>query len=829
MPGSPLPLPDSIAGFLAGGILAAFWLVALPARAASVVPPRPLEQTEPEWPKGKALVHDLVVPLVAVVSREGTVTEVRVETSLGADYDRAAVATVRTWRFSPALSDGKPVSARIRVAVRFLGLPSQQTTLPEPGAAAPVRGPDQAVAASSQEAPAPLEVEVSGEHREPIRSASETTRGREIIEAAPHRTGGDLLQIVPGVFITQHSGQGKAYQVFYRGFDAVHGQDLEFWVGGAPVNEVSNVHGQGYADLHFVMPEVVDEITVLPGNYSPEQGDFAVAGTVRYHLGYAEPGVTAKVTRGSFGEQRVFLGYHPKDDPPEAFAAFELQSTDGFGPARAARRGSGIAQEQIALGHGKLRVLLSGYAASFDSPGVVRLKDLESGALGRYSTYGVPQGGFSSRYQWVTEYRYDRRGAGSVITPYVVIRDLRLTQNYTGYLVNPDDGDTTQLINESTTVGFTAKHWQPIHLFSKRDQLEAGISVRNDWISQSQIDVGIGNQRVLSTIVDAKIRALDAAAWTELAVHPVKRLSLRAGLRADGLAYGVSDETPSAESRPGSDPNAFSRTLRPPSQGGQARTAVGSVFGPRATVDGVVTGGLHALVSYGEGFRSPQARSLGNGEKTPFTSVRSMEAGLRYRNSSLNASVAAFRTSLTDDLVFDAVTTRNEPVPASLRWGAAIEFVARPTSWFASSASGTWTRATFTESDGFYQIGDRLPYVPELVLREDLALVPYLGQLVSRRLTARLGTGLTGIVNRPQPYGGRGHNVFLVDVDGELRLGEVALGLDVFNLLDADWYDSEFTYSANWDAGGAAHLVPERYVTVGAPRTVLATLSLFID
>jgi len=85
------------------------------------------------------------------------------------------------------------------------------------------------------------------------------------------------------------------------------------------------------------------------------------------------------------------------------------------------------------------------------------------------------------------------------------------------------------------------------------------------------------------------------------------------------------------------------------------------------------------------------------------------------------------------------------------------------------------------------------------------------------------------MVNRPQPYGAFGHNVFLVDALAEFRLKEVALGLDVFNLFDAHWYDSEFTYSANWNPGTAARLVPERYVTVGAPRTLLATLSLFLN
>jgi hypothetical protein len=638
-----------------------------------------------------------------------------------------------------------------------------------------------------------------------------------------------LLQVVPGVFITQHSGQGKAYQVFYRGFDAVHGQDLEFWVGGAPINEVSNIHGQGYADLHFVMPEVVSKIQVLPGNYSPDQGDFAVAGTVRYDLGYREPGVTAKGTLGSFGERRVFLAHHFQHADPASFAAFEAQSTDGFGPARAASRTSAIAQQVFRVGRDRVRVLGTGYAGRFDSPGVVRLGDLESGALGRYDTYRVNQGGFSSRYQLVAEYGGTRNGCQWSIAPYAVARMLRLKQNYTGYLIHPEDGDSSQLINESSTLGLTGRYHQPFRFLSGRDSLEGGISVRSDWVRQSQLEVGIGNERVLSTLVDAKIRALDAAGWLDLAVLPLERIKVRAGLRVDGLAYSVQDNTPASESRPDSDPNSFSHQLRPPSPGGQARSAMGAHFGPRLTIDATVTRGLHGVLSYGEGFRSPQARSLGDGERTPFTTVRSMEAGLRHVASTINGSISAFRTTLDDDLVFDAATTRNERVPASMRVGGALEFVIKPSGWFVSSANVTWTRATFTESDANYHSGDRLPYVPELILRQDVAFTPLLGHLLSRRVTGRFGTALTGMVNRPQPYGGFGHDVCLVDAVAEVRMGEIAVSLDVFNLLDAGWYDSEFTYSANWNPSQIARLVPERYVTVGAPRTVLATVSLFIN
>jgi len=825
--------------------MAALWPLA--ASGHELEKPIPTEEPHPIWPRGVAAEHDVVVPVILTISSEGLVTEVEVEASLGAGFDAAAILAAKRWTFTPARSEGVPVTSKVRAVVRFFRGEPQGTVNPDAHLARrgiePKDVPRAAVTQKTEMPTPPVEpvtplghgedehrdVRVIGDRTTPPRSASETTRGQDVIQAAPHRTGGDLLQVVPGVFITQHSGQGKAYQVFYRGFDAVHGQDLEFWVGGAPVNEVSNIHGQGYADLHFVMPEVVSRITVLPGNYSPEQGDFAVAGTIRYDLGYREPGVTSKGTLGSFGERRAFLAYHRENAVPGSFAAFEAQSTDGFGPSRAASRTSAIAQQVFSLGDGQLRVLATGYAGRFDSPGVVSLRDIESGRIGRFDTYGVNQGGFSSRYQLVTEYRGVSEDSDWAIAPYFVQRGLELKQNYTGYLIDPNNGDSTQLINESTALGLTGHFRHAIHWLSEHDSIEAGVSARNDWISQSQRDIGSGNEKVLGTIVDAKIRAMDAAGWLDLAVMPVSRVKIRAGLRVDELAYNVQDNTPAAEARPGSDPNAFARTLRPPSPGGQARTAMGTHYGPRMTIDGTVLRGTHAVLSYGEGFRSPQARSLGNGERTPFTTVRSMEAGLRYTTTTINTSLSVFRTTLNNDLVFDAATTRNEPVPASERVGGALEFVIKPATWFVSSGSGTYTRATFTQSDSQYHTGDKLPYVPELIIRQDLAFTPTIAHTFSRPLTGRFGASLTGMFDRPQPYGGYGHDVFLVDAVAELRLKEIAVGLDVFNVLDAHWYDSEFTFSANWNPGAAPRLVPERYVTVGAPRTILGTLSLFVD
>lgn len=715
----------------------------------------------------------------------------------------------RLFFFSSAAGAALEARSRSRGRWALAGIAALAVT----ARAAGVRAEEESAPPAPQSPPAPLAplvVNVTGEG--PPRSASEVVRKRDVLATAPHRTASDLLKLVPGVFITQHGGQGKAHQIFLRGFDAVHGQDLEIWVAGAPVNEVSNVHGQGYADLHFVMPEVVQQLRAKPGSYDPRQGDFAVAGSIGFDLGYAEPGITGSLTLGSFGERRVFVAYHPASAPETTFAAFEAQSSDGFGPSRASRRTSAIGQATYALGGlATARIMASTYAARYDSAGVLRLEDIESGAVDRFSTYDPRQGGDSSRTQVVLAIGDEDEEARArwSIAPYFIARALRLRANYTGFLEDPVAGDSQQQINEALTVGLTGYYRHSLPVFSREDAIEAGVFARNDWIEQSQRRLSVIDDRLTGTLVDAKVRATDAGGYLDVALRPVRRVVVRGGVRVDGLSYAT-------EERAGEG-------------AGAARAALGAHIGGKATVDIALLPGLHAVASYGDGFRSPQARSLGDGERAPFTTVRSFEGGLRYASGPrVAANLAAFHTRLSDDLVFEETTARNERAPSTQRTGFALDFLLRPRSWLLHSGSVTYTRASFTASDEYHEEGALVPYAPQLVARTDLALTPRLGRLFNRELRGRLGAGLTFLAVRPLPYAEFGHEIFLADVTAGLRLKEVELELDVYNLLDAKWYDGEFTYASNFTRGAAPALVPLRHVTVGAPLTLSATLSIHL-
>lgn len=805
--------------------------------AHDIASPRLLVEPPASWPGGRPEAHDVVVPVVLVVGADGRVADVRVEASVSPELDRAAVTAASGWTFEPGMRDGKAVAARVRGIVRFVGAasgssaPIEERLLrpvgPSPSlpvvarTAAPAGAPVTTPSRCSGEpcAPSVSDVRVTGVA--PPRSASELVRGRDVISAAPHRTASDALAVVPGVFVTQHSGEGKAHQIFLRGFDAVHGQDIELWVGGIPVNEVSNVHGQGYADLHFVMPEVIREVQATPGTYDPKQGDFAVAGSIRMKLGYPEPGITAKGSIGSFGSRRAFLAYHPKDANDETFAAAEVYSTDGFGPSRAARRASMIAQVRHDLADGlAFRVLASTYSGRFDTAGVLPALDVDSGRIDRYATLDPKQGGHSSRHQVLLELHKDDDGGRWSIAPFLAFRTLQLRQNFTGYFLDTQRGgrdteqsDNNQQVNESITAGATASYRKALRLVSRRDAIEVGVYGRHDVIEQSQRRLADLDDSSTRTLVDAAVRGTNVAGYLDAALHPLARLALRGGLRVDGLAYAVQDRVDAAGV-----PAAAA-----------ARAAQGAHFGKKLTVDYGIASGLHLLASYGDGFRSPQARGLSNGERTFLTEVSSYEVGARAAlGDRLVGSLAGFYTDLSRDLLFDPATARNEAVPGTARKGIAAEMTARAGDLVLLSSSATYTHAAFTAGDAQLGKGDLLPYVPQLVLRSDVAMKKTLARVWGRNLDARIGAGLEGLVGRPLPYGDTGTNVFLVDATAGVRLKEVELGFDAFNLIDASWYDGQFVYASRFDRSASPARVPFRHVTVGPPRTLFVSLAVYL-
>lgn len=627
------------------------------------------------------------------------------------------------------------------------------------------------------------------------RSASELTIGQAIIQSAPRTGAVDLLRLVPGLVASQHSGEGKAHQLFLRGFDAVHGQDVELSVAGLPVNEVSHIHALGYADLNWLIADAVREVKVTEGSYRAWQGDFAVAGTVRYELGLEEQGVTIASSFGSFNRARLFAGLRPFESP-ETFAAVEVVRGDGFGPQRGFGRISLLGQVAVPLEAVKLRAVLGSAMGRFESPGVVREDAFVAGRAGFFDAFGVGQGGASGRHQVLLGADFHHPSAKSSVEVYGVLSELTLRNNFTGF--TRADGDGLEQRHRDGVLGARAEHHRHLALGGLTLSVDVGAGFRRDGITQSQQRYRDADGRPEPATIDARVTQATGNAWTELSIAP-GRWRFMLGGRVDALGFEVVDAL-------GSRPTA---------------NAFGVRWGLKAAVERQLGSHLRLFANYGDGFRSPQARSLVDGEVAPFVSVRGAELGASLEFSRVVTKLALFGSHVANDFFFDHAVGTTVSLGPSLRGGGSVIVTAQPVDGWVLSGSFTAATARVATS------GVLLPYFAPLVGRLDTSYTrPVV--LAGEAFTARAGLGLTFIGARPLPFGDFSRPVFLADARASLRWRAVELIADLQNLFDARWRDGEFTYASTWEPGRTASQLPARHFTAGAPLALFVTLELHL-
>lgn len=799
-----------------------------------ITPPQVLEKKLAEYPPALLARPKGHVELFVTIDQGGAITDVEVAVSAGAEFDAAATAAVRTWRFAPARRGDEPVASRVRIVFDFEPPAPPAPPAPQPPVpvAPPKREPPPAV--HTQDA---VELTVHGrrEPRTEARSISDFRIQRDVIEAAPRAEGADVLWTVPGLFIGKGEGPSVAPNYYLRGFDSEHGQDIEFLVGGLPINLPSHIHGQGYADLNFLISDVVSEVQAKEGVSDPRQGDFAVAGTIDVGLGVDEErrGVTARSSYGAFDTFRQLVSWAPSSQPEETFGAVQYQQTSGFGENRAGRSGSAILQHRF--GEGPMTYRYVGFASTSrsDLAGVLRQDDVQSGNVCFECVYPLPtaeaQNAFGNRLMsgLFADY-FGEGGDNGQLGFWLGLDDFRLQRNFTGFVETSRTlagvsgrGDLIEQRNRTLSAGLKGRYRTSYFRPSSwaAGTVEVGASGRFDVVDQQQNLLDATRNETWDRRVDANVQALDMGVWGDLDWVFSDYVHVRAGLRADVLSYDVDDELGNfiELSR---DPDSFIVGFR--------RTASGVAWGPRTSVEVHPLESFSVLASYGEGYRSPQARLLEDGEPAPFTKVRSADLGVHHDwHDVLHTSVGGFYTHLSDDVAFDAAEGRLERVGASQRLGAVAHVYATPTEWLVGSASVTFVDATLLEppppttedpQPPFVE-GQSLPFVPPVAVRADVGVRRVmLDDVAGKPLGARAGVGYSFLSSRPLPYGDFADPVSLLDLNAGGWWGPLDLTFDVFNALDARYSVVEYSFASDWTPNdGFRSRVPERHTSAGSP------------
>lgn len=807
---------------------------------ARLHPPHLIDSPTPEFPVGRQGLglHPTVILLVTITP-DAKVTDIVVEHSASADFDAAAVEAVQTWTFEPATRDGSPVPSRIRVAVHFeepeMGVHDDTGAYASP-ATEGTEGAETGTAADADTSTAP---EADAPYRTDARVDAEALRSagrgaadfkieRDILNAAPVFSASDLLKRVPGLYASKPEGGAVGERFFLRGFDSEHGQDIEFKIGDMPLNQPSHIHGQGYTYQGFIIPEVVQQLRVTEGVYDPGQGDFAIAGTIDYELGVERRGIYAQTDLGSFKTFRQVAIFAPEGSEPDTFGAFQLRRTDGFGENREGINGSAMFQYGFGRDKWRLRVHAGFGGAQSDLAGVLREDDIQAGNVGPLDVYpfdtALAQNGanLSATLGFAGEHR-DENKRNSSFGLWMQFHDFRLKENFTGFLETDAEGDLPgDLIEQRdrrVVVGGNARH--RTHQFRPakwaEGTVELGLSGRVDLIDQSLDLVEAPQNLVYEQRIDAEIAETDIGMWLDLDWDFTKYLNITGGVRADLLFYNVTDwqESVSADG------------VVP-----YRRNASGVAVNPRTAVTVRPIEELDIVLAYGRGFRSPQARALTENEDVPFTTVNSVDVGLRSRlgsNDEFQLTLTGFLAKMTDDLIFEAHEARFEEIGPTTRIGAVFYAQARPLPWLYGAFSATYVNATLDETPpaepgeppSGLQAGDAIPFVPPWLLRLDVGASEDLVDLGKHPLHGKVGIGYTFIGQRPLRFSETSPRVNLLELDAGLSWWFLELGFQVFNLLDTRYAAQEFVFESNWDPSSPPSGQPARHIAAGAPRTFL--------
>lgn len=817
-----------------------------------LAPPQVLEHVDPAYPPDMlAQGIEATVTVFVTVERDGTVGETSIAESGGAAFDAAALAAVRTWRFAPATRNGAVVRARIRVPMHFSPGPHPAAVEPptKPTTPAPAPPPPaeftQGVAGphAIAEPGKPVEIHVQGRPNPPKRSTSDYRIDRKTLTAAPHASAADLLTTAPGVYVSHPEGDAVAQRISLRGFDADHGQDIELRVGNIPLNQRSHIHGQGYADLNVIIPETVRSLRVIEGVYDPEQGDFAVAGSVKFDLGVEERGLRAKMSLGSFGTARGVLLWAPESQSADTFAAAVVRTSDGFGDGtRGSISGGATGQYRFELpGDVSGLVHVAAYGGRAGIAGVVRRDDVDAGRIGFYDAYpdatARAQSASASRLQAsITLERSDNDGSATSAGIWGMTANYRSRLNFTGYMQrgrqHPEwvgRGDLIEQSNQDVGFGgrFTYRTRKASVTSWLKAQLSTGIDVQTNQVDQTQNLLQPPQNETWDRRVDATIQASDIGFYADGLLAASKYVRFHAGFRTDVLIFDIDDRL-----------GNYIPPIREVTRfEGFRRTATGIAFGPRATLEVDPWRWLKLVASYGEGYRSPQARQLQEGEPAPFSKVRSYEVGAQLHESpKWSLATALYETRLSLDLAFDATEGRVEFIGPSRRRGVVAYFQVNPNASFSSSLSGTFVDATLESPPPPtpenptppYTQGQRLPFVPPVVLRADVRYEHDLVALRGTPLAMRLGYGTSFLSPRPLPYGQQAAPVFLADVSASLRWKFIEIGADVTNLFNAKYADTEYSFVSNWAPATIPSALPARHLAAGAPFTILGSVMLYL-
>ena len=623
------------------------------------------------------------------------------------------------------------------------------------------------------------------------------------LKTRPVNNGQELLRMMPGLFIAQHAGGGKAEQIFLRGFDIDHGTDLAIQVDGMPVNMVSHAHGQGYADLHFVIPEIIQSIDLRKGPYAARDGNFATAGAVEFKTTNRLSRNFAKAEAGSFDTYRLVSGLNllplGGDNQASAYIASEGIFTDGYfeSPQNFYRINTMAKYHNPFDGRQKLTATFSAFSSRWDASGQIPQRAVDQGLITRFGAIDDTEGGQTSRINANIQHQYFLNPSTQLESQFFYSKyDFELYSNFTFFARDPENGDQIRQKDDRHLFGYRSQLLKQTQLLGLPLNAQLGWQLRVDRSNSNELSYTRNRTTTLENVQLGDVTELNAAAYGEANWQLLPVLRLQAGLRYDRFRFQYLDQTkPTYE---------------------QLSTTDG-ILSPKLSLFYQVSNGWQLYARAARGFHSNDTRLILEqqvGSSLP--AAISFDLGALFRTGDrLVWQINAWQLDLEQEFVYVGDEGVVEPSGETIRRG--LEGMARwqMGQYLFADANVTYTHARSKTTEA----ADRIPLAPIWTSTGGLSYSPAEGWQASLRYRL-LGDRPADEANTLTASG-----YFLLDANLGYQGRNYFVGLSAENILDEEWNEAQFATETR--LANETETFEEIHFTPGTPFSLRGKVVLY--
>lgn len=620
------------------------------------------------------------------------------------------------------------------------------------------------------------------------------------VKTDPVKSSQEILRKVPGLIIGQHAGGGKAEQIFLRGFDVDHGTDVAINVDGMPVNMVSHAHGQGYADLHFVIPETIENVNFGKGPYYMEQGDFNTAGYVDLRLRKSLSKSMVSTEVGQFDTRR-FLGMFNilEQGNSSAYLASELYLTNG--PVESPQnfnRLNILGRYRYALpGDQELLLTASHFQSKWDASGQIPQRAVDQGLISRFGSIDDTEGGQTSRTNFVVNHNKNLNDGKSLNTmAFLSHYNFELYSNFTFFLDDPVNGDQIKQYEDRMMLGArTVFKNNTAQLGSTNFKYQAGVGFRYDNVDDNELSHTLNRQELLERLAYGDVDEVNTYAFAGAAFKSGK-FTFEPALRLDYFKFDYVNKLSELYDNRSEEKVAFSPKFN-------------TIFSPTANTQ--------FFLKTGMGFHSNDARVVvANEGEDILPTAYGVDLGTILKPVDrlvLNATV--WSLFLDQEFVYVGDAGVVEPSGKTRRLGLEVGARYQPFEGLYLYTDANYTHARSTEE------ADREDYIP---LAPDFTMVG--------GFTAGTDQGFSGGLNyrfvddRPANEDNSivAEGYFVTDATLNYGLNNWTFSIIVENLFDTEWNETQFATESRLFS--EANPVEEIHFTPGMPFYLRGKVSL---